>query len=364
MRAKTYTAAPLLSLAVLAVVVLPAAIAVAQVQPVQQDPEAAPGGSAAAQAGVSGPAAALPSVAGDDPAASVSASADPSLGTSGSGLGAQAPMLPRLTWDPAWGRSGTPNYVLIGTSLAVIGLSVGVGPRVENPAQGGILWDEPARDTLRIGNEHGRQVARDISDVLLTILVSYPTAVDALLVAAWMHESPDVAIEMGLMHAEVVSLLLAVHQATTVAVSRERPYGRTCGGGGPDDTPEDTRQCDSSERYVSFFSGHASQSFAGAALTCINHMYLDLYGGSAVGPCITGFVMAGAVGLLRVMGDMHYSTDVITGAFMGTAVGFLLPYLLHYGHDDAPLTINAGGEDGVTMSLLPTPTGASIFGAF
>ncbi len=343
MRAQIRKAAPLLSLAVLAIAVWLGTSEVALAQDGLTPGESGQGSDGAAEVSAS-----VPSV---------------SLGVAGPS-GDAPPLLPRLTWDPAWGRSGTPNYLLIGTSLAVVGLSVGIGPREMNPTRGGILWDERARDTLRVGDEVGRQVARDISDVFLTILVSYPTIVDAILVAAWMHDSPDVAIEMGLMHAEVVSLLLAIHQATNVAVSRERPYGRTCGGGGPDDVPADSRACDGSGRYVSFFSGHASQSFAGAALTCMNHMHLDLYGGSAVGPCITGFAMAGAVGLLRVMGDMHYTTDVITGAAVGTAVGFLLPYLLHYGHDDAPLTLTAGGEDGVTMSILPTPTGASVIGTF
>ncbi len=252
---------------------------------------------------------------------------------------------------------------MVGTSAVIAGLNMGIGPRSDNPTQGGVLFDEGARNTLRVGNELGRETARDVSDVLLTFLTSYPTLVDALLVAAWMHDSADVAVQMILMHAEVVTFILALQTTANVLMSRERPYARTCGGPGADDLPGDAGLCNGSVRYYSFFSGHTSQSFASAALVCMNHAYLDLYGGGVADaiPCVSSLVLAGVTGLLRIMGDMHYATDVITGAIMGTGVGLLLPYLLHYGHDDAPLTIE---NEHVSVSFLPTPVGASIFGSF
>jgi len=253
---------------------------------------------------------------------------------------------------------------MIGTSVVISGLNMGIGPRYDNPTQGGIWWDERARDTLRLDDEHSRQIVRDISDVFITILTSYPTVVDALLVAAWMHDSPDVAVQMILMNAEVITFILALQTTSNVLMSRERPYGRTCGGTGHDDLPADSGLCDSPGRYYSWFSGHTSQAFAGAAVTCMHHAYLDLYGGGVadLAPCLVGMALAGAVGYLRIAGDMHYSTDVITGAIMGTGVGLLLPYLLHYGHDDPPLTVEPA--DNVSITFMPTPVGASIFGSF
>jgi membrane-associated phospholipid phosphatase len=252
---------------------------------------------------------------------------------------------------------------MIGTSAVITGLNMGIGPRYDSPTLGGVLFDEAARDTLRVGDEYGRQIVRDISDVTLTILTSYATVVDALLVAAWMHDSPEVAVQMILINAEVITFILALQTTANVLMSRERPYGRTCGEGGPDDLPEDSGLCDSPGRYYSFFSGHASQAFAGAAVTCMHHAYLDLYGEGAIGlaPCLTGLAMAGLTAYLRLAGDMHYATDVITGAVMGSAVGFLLPWLLHYGHDDPPLTASSGD---VTVSVLPTPLGATVLGTF
>ena len=115
--------------------------------------------------------------------------------------------------------------------------------------------------------------------------------IDAAIVAAWYHESPDVAVQMTLINAEVIAVTLAIQTTFNIAVSRERPYGRTCGGTSPDDLASDTRMCEPPGRYFSFFSGHSSQSFAAAAVTCMHHAYLPLYGGGLADavPCMAGW---------------------------------------------------------------------------
>ncbi len=79
-------------------------------------------------------------------------------------------------------------------------------------------------------------------------------------------------------------------------------------------------------------------------------------------PCATGFVLAAATAALRVVGDMHYLTDVLMGAVVGTATGFLVPYLLHY--HDGPPEPRDGGESSFRIMFTPTPNGAQVFGAF
>jgi membrane-associated phospholipid phosphatase len=46
--------------------------------------------------------------------------------------------------------------------------------------------------------------------------------------------------------------------------------------------------------------------------------------------CATMVTVATATGVLRILGDDHYMTDVIAGGALGFLVGYSLPKLLHY----------------------------------
>jgi membrane-associated phospholipid phosphatase len=71
---------------------------------------------------------------------------------------------------------------------------------------------------------------------------------------------------------------------------------------------------DGSDRK-SFPSGHTSRSFAAAA-TIFNRE------GKSLG--IPAFVVASFVGVARVKGDKHFWSDVLVGAAIGTASGFII----------------------------------------
>ena len=261
-------------------------------------------------------------------------------------------------WRAEWGRSGWPNYVMIGSSAALVLGHIFLASNPERADRGRNDFDEGARDLLRINTESERLVFRDMSDVLLTVATSAPVLFDALIMAAWAHEDEATAIEMVLIHAEVIGATLALQTFTNIVVSRERPYGRTCGGPGFEDYDEATFFCDSPNRYYSFFSGHTSQSFASAAVLCSFHLNMPLAGDgpeNAVVPCATGFAVATATSAFRILADMHYASDVLTGAAVGTAMGFLIPWLLHFNP-------RAPGETGV--SIIPNPTGVSMVGLF
>ncbi|MCA9604074.1 MAG: phosphatase PAP2 family protein [Myxococcales bacterium] len=261
-------------------------------------------------------------------------------------------------WHDDWGRSGWPNYVLIGTTALVTLGNIIRAADEERPNLGRNDFDEGVRSALRLPQEQQRLIIRDFSDGLLTLMTSTPVLFDALILAAWGHDDEQAAIEMVFIHAEVVATTLALQTFANVVVSRQRPYGRTCGGGGPDDFDENNFFCDSPDRYYSFFSGHTSQSFASAAVICSFHMNMPLLGTgpeNSVLPCVAGFVLAGTTGIFRILGDMHYLSDVLTGAAVGTAVGFLVPWLLHFNP-------RRPGETGV--SILPNPTGVSVVGVF
>ena len=182
---------------------------------------------------------------------------------------------------------------------------------------------------------------------------------DALVVAGWYRDSADVAAEMALIGIEVFAVTGALQSVFNVAFSRERPFGERCGNG----KPADGRDCDSPRRFFSFFSGHTSQAFASAALTCTHHARFPLYGEGNVGSaiCGAGLALAAATGILRISGDQHYLSDVVVGAAMGSLVGFGLPYLLHYGGAKARFARDSAGFE---LRLLPMPNGAAAVGRF
>jgi membrane-associated phospholipid phosphatase len=288
----------------------------------------------------------------------------PSLRPSNAAPGAPQAALPDddhpapLRWDPAWPRFSLAEYIATGLGFTT-GLAVAIVGPYGSHWRGGIVADESVRDALRLEDRSARWFARDLSDVLLTVMESYPFVVDALVVAGWYRRSPDVARQMALINLQTLGVTLALQSLAKLIASRERPNGRTCGTL----LDENNRDCESSSRYESFFSGHTAQSFAAAGLICSHHMNLELYGGgwADVIPCAAGFSLASGVGLLRVMGDKHYLSDVMIGAAVGTLTGLGLPWLLHYRHTGAA---DSERDDAFSVKIVPMAAGAGLVGTF
>ncbi len=262
-----------------------------------------------------------------------------------------------LEWNPRWPKFGLTGWLVGGSFGATAAVMALIGP-IGNRWKDRLGVDESVRDVLRAHSEHARRTMRDVSDVLLTTTVSY-SLVDAVLVAGWFRRSPEVAKQMALINLEVFGVTQGVLSLIKSFASRERPYGRICGAGRPDNS----RDCESSDRFYSFASGHAGQSFAAAAANCTHHAYLGLYGsrGADALSCAAGFTMAAGTGLMRLAGDQHYLTDVLAGAAVGTLVGFGVPWFFHYrhGHSTKPAPKN-----GPSVRLLPLPFGAMAVGSF
>jgi membrane-associated phospholipid phosphatase len=83
----------------------------------------------------------------------------------------------------------------------------------------------------------------------------------------------------------------------------------------------------SADSNLSFYSGHTSFAFS---LAVASGTVASLRGYRAA-PAIwaAGLAAAAATGWLRIAADKHYATDVLTGAAVGAAVGFVVPYFLH-----------------------------------
>jgi hypothetical protein len=144
--------------------------------------------------------------------------------------------------------------------------------------------------------------------------------------------------------------------------------------------PEYGDECDDEAALnSSLLSGNTSAAFVGAGVTCAHHTNLPLYGGGApdIAACAIALTAAGTVGILRVMSDDHYATDVMLGAALGLFGGYGLPMLLHYGFGgdssepatSALPTFRAGsGASAVSAVLSPTVSnghlGVTLVGSF
>ena len=180
---------------------------------------------------------------------------------------------------------------------------------------------------------------------------------DALTAAWWYRGSREAAQEMALIDLEALAVTGAIQGTANVLVSRERPYGQDCGS---EALPSDAVDCSHSAHYRSFFSGHSSFSFTSAALICVHHFENEL-----LGPpwdtlsCAGGYAVAATTATFRVVSDVHYATDVLTGALVGTLVGYGVP-LLHYSRRNA----GAARENTMQLHLVPAPGGLAVFGIF
>ena len=262
----------------------------------------------------------------------------------------------RVVWNPEWPRFGTADWIITGAGAA-IALGAAILPPQKKHAIGGILFDDEARKALRMPSSEGRYVARDASDVILSLEATWPLFVDALITTWWYRGSPDAAAQMALIDGQALAIVTALQGATNTTASRERPYGQICG---TPEQPESTIDCEGNVRYRSFFSGHSAFTFMSAGLVCVHHQKLDLWGGAGDDiACVTAYAGAAATATLRVMGDMHYVSDVAVGAGVGTLVGLAVP-LLHYRR------VNLAPRDKAALdwTLIPIGAGLGVGGTF
>ena len=262
----------------------------------------------------------------------------------------------KLEWDPSFHRVGVPEMVVTGAA-AGIALTTAIVRPLKTGWSGGILFDNSVRDALRLPSYQARLDIRDASDVGLATITMFPILVDSALLAYWYRGSEDVALQTALIDAEAISITAALQGAATFFGGRARPYVQNCGGA----VPSNSDDCNTPSEYRSFFSGHSASSFTSAGLICAHHLRLHLFdSGADTVTCAAAFVTAAAIATMRVMGDMHYASDVLVGAVVGTSVGLGVPLLHHYsGHEEA-----RGAPSAVTVRFVPIALGGAIEGSF
>jgi membrane-associated phospholipid phosphatase len=181
-------------------------------------------------------------------------------------------------------------------------------------------FDSAIRRPLRGGSRDTREDAALASDILFA-------GMGAALAADWWW----LRGEHGLLRSVQVDTrwLLAdnlITRGAKVGAGRQRPYVQPCGR---DD--DYVPACGNGrEGNTSFFSGHASNAATLAGLLCARHLHRrDADAGDAL---ICGGAAAGALatGVLRIVSEHHFATDVIAGWVAGAFFGYYLPSRFDY----------------------------------
>jgi len=145
-----------------------------------------------------------------------------------------------------------------------------------------------------------------------------------------------------LMYAETILITGATQELVKGLVPRTRPFVYN------PDVPIDEKT--SRDARKSFYSGHTAFAFASA--TFLSVTYGDYFPDSGLAPYVWGSSMAAAcvVGYLRYSAGRHFPTDVLTGAVIGTAIGYTIPALHRTESGEISLTPEIG-EQGYAVAV-------------
>ena len=141
------------------------------------------------------------------------------------------------------------------------------------------------------------------------------------------------------------TLILAIALPLTLKgiTQRTRPFVYN------EDAPHNVKQTQNAKR--SFFSGHTSVAFAMAVF--LSTVYIDYHPNSEWKPFVWGvsLLAASTVGYLRYAAGKHFNTDIITGAVVGSALGYFIPFMHRVNENDLDVSFGINGN-GSTMNFL------------
>jgi len=236
-------------------------------------------------------------------------------------------------WRPEFRRVGWPEYVAVPLLTAGVLLQfVLLKPESDPDWEGPILLDRPMQKLLESESARGRSRADTLSDVLVSLSTLQTVLVDPWLAAGWAHGRVDVAWQMTVIDTQAFGLTFLANRITKHVVARERPDAEGCVEGSSDVA------CSADDRYLSFFSGHATVSATFAGLTCAHHQKLALYGSFAadLGACAGAVGLSLGTGYLRIASNNHWWSDVMMGQLVGFSAGYLLTWAHYYAGTAAP----------------------------
>ncbi|MEO8177958.1 MAG: phosphatase PAP2 family protein [Deltaproteobacteria bacterium] len=177
-------------------------------------------------------------------------------------------------------------------------------------------WDlVPFSPDLAV-RSHFSNAAAQASDRLRLLTLALP-------VAAQLSSGFDRAFgNAALIYTEVQTTNLFLTTLTKEIVRRPRPYTHT-----RDPRVREFARSEGSEAYASFYSGHASASYAAALSGSLLYAARTRELWARHFMWGAEFLLAGITAQLRVSAGRHYRTDVWFGSLIGAATGVVIPAL-------------------------------------
>jgi len=232
---------------------------------------------------------------------------------------------PKDTRSFRYRRFHPAEYVVTGIAAPIAIAEYFVAKPQESPHWvGGILFDDAARDGLRLRSFKDAERAWKMADTFGVTLVLIVGGLDSVIIPL-ARGDVDVAWQTSLMNGESFALGSLLTFTLYDTIGRARPGYAECrnetltiGCGGT--------------MTASFPSGHAHEAFTAAGLSCAHHLYGHLYQNriADIFACTRDIGLATTEAVLRIMGDRHWASDVIVGSALGFGFGFALPVMLHY----------------------------------
>jgi hypothetical protein len=228
-----------------------------------------------------------------------------------------------------------------------------------------ILFDQWARNTFRADNAGVQTAASTLSDGFFKIGALVPFVVDDYFAALSIHQNVEVAWQLAVIDFESLGVSGIISLAAEHGVGRSRPYTQSCANGEVLDSNGHLLQaCGTGNDNRSFFSGQAAATSTVAGLVCIHHQHLPLFGGgfADLAPCLVMIGISAATGVLRLMYDEHWASDVMIGWADGFLTGYVLPAVLHFGFGSGhpPLGQVTSGSLVMAPTVLSRPGGAEL----
>jgi membrane-associated phospholipid phosphatase len=164
-----------------------------------------------------------------------------------------------------------------------------------------------------------------ISDYLLNFMIISPVA---------LLTSDKVRNDFGtfsIMYLENLFLSFAVVHSSKILTKRNRPYLYNSNVPLKYKTNRTSR--------LSFFSGHSTHAFSSAVF--LSSVYAEYYPDSKWKTYIWGISLLSAslTGYFRYSSGDHFPTDIIVGAVVGSAIGYLIPLIHKVDKKDESLSV-------------------------